>query len=125
MFLGYLPLLYQYAEKIGIELTLGDAYADPTINHKHRKGSYHEKRLAQDLNAFLKSTGKYLNKTSDHEQLGIFWESLHPLCVWGGRFKRIKDGNHYSFGEGLIRIRGHNVIIPRTARTEQLFKLAA
>jgi hypothetical protein len=25
--------------------------------------------------------------------LGEFWEGLHPLCRWGGRFN---DGNHYS-----------------------------
>ena len=41
--------------------------------------------------------GEYLVETEDHRFLGEFWESLDPMCTWGGRFQ---DGNHYSFGEG-------------------------
>jgi hypothetical protein len=60
----------------------------PTVGARH---SNHSIRLAQDLNLFR--NGVYLSATEDHRKLGEFWESLHPLCCWGGRFG---DGGHYS-----------------------------
>lgn len=51
----------------------------------------HGNQLALDLNAFR--NGVYLDKTEDWKELGEHWESLHPLCRWGGRFN---DGNHIS-----------------------------
>ncbi|MEN6622064.1 MAG: M15 family peptidase [Smithella sp.] len=58
---------------------------------KHMKGSLHYDGLAIDIDLY--KDGKYLDKTEDHKVFGEFWESLSPLCCWGGRFK---DGNHYS-----------------------------
>jgi len=55
------------------------------------RGSLHEVGLAVDLNLFR--AGKFLSTSKDHEPLGLHWESLNPLCRWGGRFN---DGNHYS-----------------------------
>ena len=81
-------LLILFAYEQGYELTFGDAHA----SSGHKLNSFHYKRLAIDLNLF--KDGKYLTETSDHEQLGLFWESLGG--TWGGRFK---DGNHYSWGE--------------------------
>lgn len=85
---------------MGYEVTLGDAYRDPRLHGSHgeKKGyghrkSCHKLRLAIDLNLFL--DGEYLTETEDHEKLGEWWESLHPLCRWGGRFSN-PDGNHYS-----------------------------
>lgn len=93
-----LPKLLNYAHKQGYEVTLGDAYRDPRAFGKvgekkayGKKYSLHKERLAIDLNLFW--DGKYLTKTSDHQELGEYWEGLHPLCAWGGRFD---DGNHYS-----------------------------
>lgn len=83
-------LLILFTYEMGYEVTFGDAYA----KSGHSKGSFHYKRLAIDLNLF--KDGKWLTETSDHEPLGIFWESLNG--TWGGRFKN-PDGNHYSFGE--------------------------
>ena len=82
--------LIQFAYNNGFYLTFGDAYA----TSGHKKNSFHYKRLAIDLNLFDSKTGEYLDKTSHHEPLGIFWESLGG--TWGGRFD---DGNHYSWGE--------------------------
>ena len=80
----------------GYELTFGDAYRDPRLHGGFGKeGGYgrdrsnHKKRLAVDLHLF--KDGKYLRCTSDHEPLGLYWESLGGS--WGGRFD---DGNHYS-----------------------------
>lgn len=57
--------------------------------HTGRKTSLHKDKLAGDLNLF--KDGVYLTETSDHEELGVYWESIGGS--WGGRFK---DGNHYS-----------------------------
>lgn len=53
--------------------------------------SLHELLLALDLNLF--KDGEYLSSSEDHQFLGEYWESLHPLCRWGGKWG---DGNHYS-----------------------------
>jgi hypothetical protein len=62
------------------------------------RGSLHERSLAIDFNLF--KDGQYLAKSEDHEPLGVFWESLDPLCTWGGRFG---DGNHYSITDGGLK----------------------
>lgn len=59
---------------------------------KHMKGSLHYDGLAADID-LISPDGKYLTSTEDHKPFGEYWESLDPLCCWGGRFN---DGNHYS-----------------------------
>lgn len=90
--------LIYFAYERGYTFTLGDAYRDPRVHGEvgekksySHKNSNHKNRLAIDLNLF--KDGHYLTTDFDHEPFGIYWESLHPLCRWGGRFK---DGNHYS-----------------------------
>lgn len=61
-------------------------------NNNGIRRTAHSLQLALDLNAFKE--GRYLTKTDDWRELGEYWESLHPLCRWGGRFD---DGNHLSF----------------------------
>jgi len=89
-FAHMVALLILHAEQLGYEITLGDAYA----TQGHTQNSLHYIRLAIDLNLF--KSGKYLDKTDDHKELGIYWESIGGS--WGGRFR---DGNHYSLGEGI------------------------
>lgn len=89
-FVDMVALLIIFAGSNGYKLTFGDAFA----SSGHKKGSFHYKRLAIDLNLFL--NGNYLTSTSDHLPLGEFWEAIGG--TWGGRFKN-PDGNHYSFGE--------------------------
>ena len=68
---------------------------DKHVGHKFKaigiRDSLHRIRLAIDLNLFL--DGVYLTSTDDHRPFGEYWEDLHELCRWGGRFG---DGNHYS-----------------------------
>lgn len=80
-----------FAYEDGYELSFGDAYRDPRVPYGHPK-SCHRHRLAVDFNLFKE--GKYLTETDDHLVLVEYWETLHPLARWGGRFG---DGNHYSF----------------------------
>lgn len=78
-----------FAYDNGYELSFGDAWA----RSGHMENSNHYIRLAIDLNLF--KDGLYQTDTEAHRPLGEYWESLDPLCVWGGNFKK-KDGNHYS-----------------------------
>ena len=104
VFMSLLPDLISYAYDKGYELTLGDGYRDPRVFGQlgETKGygyykSGHKLRLAIDLNLF--KDGVYLTSTEDHRFLGEYWETLHPLCRWGGRFN---DGNHYSMFHGGV-----------------------
>lgn len=98
-FVRLVGLLIEYAYAHGYELTFGEAWRTPeqaALNAQSGKGisnSLHIDRLAIDFNLF--SNGKFLTDSESHRQLGEYWESLAPDCVWGGRFKR-PDGNHYS-----------------------------
>ena len=65
---------------------------------KHMEGSLHYEGLAWDID--LTKDGVYLTDTMDHHVFGVFWESLHFDCRWGGRFKKGADGNHYSITYG-------------------------
>ena len=89
--------LILHAESLGFEVTLGDAYRDERCNYG-APNSKHRQRLAIDLNLFL--DGRYLTDTADHEQLGLYWESVGG--IWGGRFggtyaPEKQDGNHYEW----------------------------
>ena len=98
LFVRLVANLIEFANVRGYEFSFGDAYRDPrlhgNIGEKKAYGhasSNHKRRLAIDLNLF--KDNEYLTTDKDHEPIGLYWESLHPLCRWGGRFS---DGNHYS-----------------------------
>lgn len=61
----------------------------------HMPGSLHYLGLAQDLNLFI--DGRWINDGGAPQwtEIGVKWESLHPLCRWGGRFASV-DSNHFS-----------------------------
>ena len=89
--------LIEFAYEQGYELTFGDACRHKNVTYGH-PNSNHKRRLAVDFNLF--KDGQYLTGTEDHQPLGAYWESLHPMARWGGRFS---DGNHYSFEhDGVI-----------------------
>lgn len=90
LFVKLVANLIEYAYAEGYELTFGDAYRSEAVTYGHPR-SLHRSRLAVDLNLF--KDGVYLSETSEHLPLGEYWEALHSLCRWGGRFN---DGNHYS-----------------------------
>jgi hypothetical protein len=104
-FARLVPRLIDKAFELGYEVTIGDAYRDPRLHGAFgvklgygASKSYHKQRLAIDLNLF--KNGKFLQSTDDHRELGEWWKKQHKFCTWGGDFKS-KDGNHYSFGEGM------------------------
>jgi hypothetical protein len=86
-----LALLILFAFEAGYEVTISDVQSFPK-HKRHRRGSFHYKRLAADINLF--KDGVYLKNNLDHLLLGEFWKSIGG--TWGGDWE---DGNHYSLGE--------------------------
>lgn len=84
----------------GWEFTDGDAWRAPRVHGKFgvkktysAAKSLHKVRLAKDNNLWV--DGKYIRDGSHPvwKIIGEKWESMHPLCRWGGRFN---DANHFS-----------------------------
>jgi hypothetical protein len=96
--------LILHAHSLGYGLTLGECYRSPeeaerlaTIG-KGIKTSLHTKRLAIDLNLFIR--GVYQADSGAYKPLGEWWEAQSTdayECAWGGRFG---DGNHFALAHG-------------------------
>src|SRR6185295_3736121 len=99
LFTQFIGILIQYAYACGYGLTFGDAYRDPLQTAFSK--TLHAKRLAVDFNLF--KDGQYLVKSDDYKFLGDFWKALNPLCCWGGDFKPVPDGNHFSMTYGGVK----------------------
>jgi hypothetical protein len=97
LFAFLLPRLLDQAHALGFKCRMGELWRPPemaAIYAKRGQGigkSVHCDKLAVDLNLFR--DGQFLQDSDSHRPLGEWWETLHPLCRWGGRFG---DGNHYS-----------------------------
>jgi hypothetical protein len=91
--------LIEWTYAMGYELTWGQALrtqAEANANAASGAGiknSLHLIKLAVDLSLF--KDGKFLTQVSDYLPLGEYWESLDPLCRWGGRFST-PDADHFS-----------------------------
>lgn len=88
-------------EQPSYSATWGESYRSPKVAELNAQAgvgiarSLHCLRLAVDLQVF--KNGEYLTTDADgiYEKLGTFWESLNPLCRWGGRFTT-RDYDHFS-----------------------------
>ena len=95
LFVRCLTRLLLFVELRGWELTLGEGTRED--GRGHMRGSLHYQRLAQDLNLFVDGEWISDGERDEWTQIGEHWESLHPLCAWGGRFG---DANHFSLKHG-------------------------
>lgn len=104
LFVILIAKLIDHAYAVGYDMTFGECWRSPeeavrlAKAGKGVKNSLHCSRLAIDFNLFL--NGKYLTKTEEYADLGLWWEAQSGLnyeCVWGGRFN---DGNHFSIAYG-------------------------
>ena len=104
LFASLLPALIQEAHTLGFTVRLGEAYRPPETARLYAlqgigiANSLHCDRLAIDL--ILDRDGVWQKNTETYLPLGEFWEKLHPLARWGGRFR---DGNHFSLAHGGAR----------------------
>lgn len=95
------------AEILGLELAYDQVMRPPELaklyeqQGKGVKRSAHLNGLAVDVLLYTKA-GDYLTDTPSYLPLGEFWKSLHPLCRWGGDFKK-QDGNHFSLEFGGLK----------------------
>jgi hypothetical protein len=98
-------ILWAYAAGYG--LTFGDAFRDrrlAAMNAQQGIGiadSLHSRRLAVDFN--LVRGGIYQAQSEAYRPLGDHWKALDPLNRWGGDFRPVPDGNHFSMEDGGIK----------------------
>jgi len=72
---------------------------DGDYDGPHKKGGAHYTGLGHDMILYV--DGIYIENSSHpvYNSIGPYWESMHELCRWGGRFN---DANHFSlFHEGV------------------------
>jgi len=107
LFSRLLPRLLDKIHGAGFECALAEGYVGlsvgPEETSPHLRSGGHFKKIAQDLDLFRFNMETlafdYVTDTETHRPFGEFWESLHELCRWGGRFN---DGNHYSIEDGGV-----------------------
>jgi hypothetical protein len=104
-FIRDIAKLYNFVENSGDMCTLGWGFRTTEMQALFVKtglsktmNSNHPKRLAQDLNFFVKGVLTY--KKEDLQRYGDYWESLSPENRWGGNFKDSKgepfeDTDHF------------------------------
>jgi hypothetical protein len=106
LFTRLVGLLIAWCYANGYELTFGEVLrtsAQAAANAASGAGisnSLHLLKLAVDFNLFI--DGVYQTDSSAYKPLGEYWEALHPLCRWGGRFSK-PDGNHFSIEHNGVR----------------------
>lgn len=110
LFPRLLMQLYQYAWSLGYELKQGYSLRSQREQNalvaegaSKTTRSTHLRSLAQDVLLFKKTSPgeyEYLTRSEEYAELGRFWESLHPLARWGGRFG---DGGHFSFEDQGVK----------------------
>ena len=118
--------LILHAEKLGYQVTLGEAWRSPemamlTVPTAQLEDQVHRLCPMCQVTAFTKwyadrgigianslhtkrlaidinlfRAGKYLTDTEDYRPLGEWWEKQCSECRWGGRFVKLPDGNHFS-----------------------------
>ena len=115
-FLYLMSLHVIWCNHNGYKVTSGDFYRDPRSHGKYGEGSgcagysssssLHKKRRAGDLNLFIGADahpddaatgGSYAQDSEAYRPAAEHWESLHPCCRSGIRYK---DANHFEYVPG-------------------------
>lgn len=100
LFLLDVSTLIAHAASRGYIVTAGECWRSPETQlayfnsgrSKVKTGGNHGRRLAIDLNIFLRGE---LASLDEIRPLGEYWEKLNPLNRWGGNFSALKDGPHF------------------------------
>lgn len=105
-FLRDFALLILFCERIDLKVTAGELLRPKIVQKDYLKRglttvkrSYHQKKLAGDLNFF--NADGYIGSLPIYERINIikpvgkFWCSLNPRNVWGGNWKSLVDVDHF------------------------------
>ncbi len=105
LFLQDVAKLVNFAKSQGFKLTGGELQRPLELQQIYKErgssktlNSLHIKKLAIDLNVFLKVTPDNWASTyskKDVQPLGDFWEALDEKNKWGGNWKTFKDVPHF------------------------------
>jgi hypothetical protein len=112
LFSQLLPRLLDEAHRLGYQVRLKELYRPEEMAEIYAKrgvgikDSVHCIGLAIDFILFR--DGQPLWDSIDYTEVGEFWEGVHPLCRWGGRFLDYKgdpapDGCHFSLEHGGVK----------------------
>lgn len=91
---------------------IGASRATRITGHKFKpigsRNTLHKLALAIDGYLRRPPSNRILWATKHYRTLGLYWESLHPLCYWGGSTDkpgdRLKhDGGHFSVIHGGVQ----------------------
>lgn len=92
--------LINFCVENDVKITFGEAHRtqfqqDEYLRTKKSKAkhSFHQDRLALDLNFFIQDKLTY--EKDDLQFIGDYWESLNPNNRWGGNFKSLIDTPHF------------------------------
>lgn len=96
LFLVCLGRLLLFSSGLNIRAMLYEFYRSPAEQKKKVDAglskvghSQHQDWLAVDFVIMRGEVADWSHSIGDeYEKLGVYWESLHPLCRWGGRFGR-------------------------------------
>jgi hypothetical protein len=105
LFARLFPLLLLYMDTLGVNVRASLGQVERSEQDAARLGfrrSLHRLKLAGDVNLFLirhDGSEEYITDSRVHNRAGALWKALHPLCRWGGDFRK-KDYNHYSIAWG-------------------------
>lgn len=105
IFMQHVSALINKAHELDLVITAGELYRTPEqqklyvqAGRSKTMNSQHLKRMAIDLNFFIRKPDGGLNLVYEHEKirlLGQFWESLDSANRWGGNWSSFKDTPHF------------------------------
>lgn len=98
LFVQDLIALINYAWQLGYDVVIGEVQRPLEMQkiyvqtgRSKTMRSNHIRKCAADLHFFWRPTGELRYP----QELGDYWESLHPKNRWGGNWKSFKDGPHF------------------------------
>ena len=102
LFTQYVGMLICWAGDSGYHIagrewqrTLAQQHIHIASGRSQSTDSLHLDSLAIDFVLYI--NGIYQTDWHPYEPLGVYWETLDPHNVWGGRWPGLRDGGHFEY----------------------------